>query len=168
MSDDLMRRLRFDLSVYPDKPTSVYPSDVIEVVDDLQARIRILEATIKGLTSHDFDADVATEELTKRQRRIEELEGESHDMDLMFKRIMEEKCPTDEVHCTCVPLLRNRILKDIERNAELLAFVEKVSAVPLFDGQGVYVGNVEIGKVSCGQYDWIITEATRLIKEQKK
>jgi hypothetical protein len=142
-----------------------------EITDERVRELMLIYDSVYGDYLHSKDEkDIrdCLDELIVIRQRIEELEGESHDMDLMFKRIMEEKCPTDEVHCTCVPLLRNCILKDIERNAELLAFVEKVSAVPLFDGQGVYVGNVEIGKVSCGQYDWIITEATRLIKEQKK
>jgi hypothetical protein len=142
-----------------------------EITDERVRELMLIYDSVYGDYLHSKDEkDVrdCLDDLIVIRQRIDELEGESHDMDLMFKRIMEEKCPTDEVHCTCVPLLRNRILKDIERNAELLAFVEKVSAVPLFDGQGVYVGNVEIGKVSCGQYDWIITEATRLIKEQKK
>ena len=52
----------------------------------------------------------------KRQCQICELEAEVRELraykagiEATFRRVMDEKCPADEVHCTCVPILRNRI-----------------------------------------------------------
>jgi hypothetical protein len=129
---------------------------MIEITDERVRELMLIYDSVYGDYLHSKDEkDIrdCLDELIVIRQRIEELEGESHDMDLMFKRIMEEKCPTDEVHCTCVPLLRNRILKDIERNAELLAFVEK--AIKSYYEQP-------------GLNDVLLAEATRLIKEQKK
>lgn len=41
----------------------------------------------------------------------DELRQELSDLAAAHRRIMEEDCPGDEVHCTCVPMLR-RELKD--------------------------------------------------------
>lgn len=43
--------------------------------------------------------------------RIAELEAAVESENETFRRIMDEKCPTDERHCTCVPLLRSRIVE---------------------------------------------------------
>lgn len=44
------------------------------------------------------------------------------DIEATYKRIMDEECPTDEVHCTCVPLL----IMEIKKLKERLKPIEEV------------------------------------------
>lgn len=76
--------------------------------ESLQSR-----ATIKLLSE-------STSELTELREWKADVE-ESH------KRIMSERCPTDEVHCTCVPVLKAELteLKRQIREGELV-FAENV------------------------------------------
>ena len=68
-----------------------------------------------------IDAAVKT-----RDQRIAELKEEIDDANETYRMVIEEKCPTDEVHCTCVPHLRRRI-KELEM--VLMKFEERVSIV---------------------------------------
>jgi len=43
------------------------------------------------------------------------------------QRIMSDECPTDEVHCTCVPLLRIENLKLIEENNKLITKIDELT-----------------------------------------
>ncbi len=58
---------------------------------------------------------------------LERLRAELADIHDQHRRVMSEKCPTDEVHCTCVPVLRReverleRALRKADKNAEALA-----------------------------------------------
>ena len=61
----------------------------------------LIEQNIKTLQS-------ANTELKERNK---ELQAEIDEGNESFKTIMEEKCPSDERHCTCVPFLRERITK---------------------------------------------------------
>jgi hypothetical protein len=51
---------------------------------------------------------------------VERLQEESDHYDSIHKMVMSEKCPTDEVHCTCVPHLRAEVerLEDALREKE--------------------------------------------------
>lgn len=49
--------------------------------------------------------------------KIKELEDCKADIEEETRMVMSEKCPTDEVHCTCVPVLRRRIA-DLEKQVE--------------------------------------------------
>jgi len=55
------------------------------------------------------------------QSRIAELEAQLADWQDNQRTIMQEKCPTDEVHCTCVPTLR-KALEEANEDAERLSF----------------------------------------------
>lgn len=65
--------------------------------------------------------DVAQQILTEADQRIAELEAEKLDADAQHKMVMDEKCPDDKVHCTCVPFLRKGIAElqaELERRIE--------------------------------------------------
>jgi len=44
--------------------------------------------------------------LEKREKELAELREWKADVEDSHKRVMSEQCPTDEQHCTCVPILR--------------------------------------------------------------
>ena len=55
---------------------------------------------------------------SRLEARCNDLEAENaalrenlNDIQEVHDRIMAEKCPGDEVHCTCVPVLRTELLK---------------------------------------------------------
>ena len=54
---------------------------------------------------------------------------ERDDVAATFRRVLDEKCPTDEVHCTCVPVLRQRIA---ELEAQLGAAMSVVADLSEF------------------------------------
>ena len=60
------------------------------------------------------------EETIHLKQRITELKEEIDDANETYRMVIEEKCPTDEVHCTCVPHLRRRI-KELETVLEPFA-----------------------------------------------
>lgn len=51
----------------------------------------------------------ARKELAALKERITELEEEDENYNQIYRAVIAEKCPTDEMHCTCVPHLRRRI-----------------------------------------------------------
>lgn len=55
--------------------------------------------------------------------RVEELEDFKADMENSFKMIMDESCSGDQVHCTCVPVLREKV-KELEQANDKLARVD--------------------------------------------
>jgi len=59
-------------------------------------------------------------------RRLEELD----EIYAQHKMVMLEKCPTDEVHCTCVPMLR----RELKNATEELEEIKKCKDCP-FCGQ---------------------------------
>ena len=70
------------------------------------------------------------------------LEADLHDLRLYkedieqtHRMVMEEKCPTDEVHCCCVPILR----REIAGLSLTLDFVS--SNITLMDRSGVFKNN---------------------------
>lgn len=46
----------------------------------------------------------------EQTKRIEELEAWKADVEETQRTILDERCPEDERHCTCVPTLRDRLL----------------------------------------------------------
>lgn len=50
-------------------------------------------------------------EIDQLRTRNAELEAELQDIKDSYRHVMEEKCPTDEVHCTCVPALRAEVAR---------------------------------------------------------
>ena len=48
-------------------------------------------------------------ELTAMQAENERLKDELSAIAEVHKQVMEERCPSDEKHCTCVPVLRREI-----------------------------------------------------------
>lgn len=55
------------------------------------------------------------------QQIVSDIEAEEQNQKRWFKDIMDEKCLTDEVHCTCVPILRKKLEAAGEDYAWLLA-----------------------------------------------
>jgi len=51
--------------------------------------------------------------LSSRGKHIKQLEEQIADMNDAYKVVMDEKCADDEIHCTCVPALRQQI-KELE------------------------------------------------------
>ena len=45
----------------------------------------------------------------KLLNKIKQLEDELSDIKESYKIVMDEKCADDEKHCTCVPILRDKI-----------------------------------------------------------
>ena len=60
-----------------------------------------------------------TQKLAHAQVENEELKEESDNFDKICKMVIEEKCPSDELHCTCVPILRMEIDRLKEKVKEL-------------------------------------------------
>jgi hypothetical protein len=56
---------------------------------------------------------------------IARLSAELDDIHEVHKKVMEENCPSDEVHCTCVPILRKEIilLEQLRKDAGMELFV---------------------------------------------
>ena len=110
-----------------------------ETITGLRARIAELEESIKGLgakaaryeNDREYNAGLVIErdaKIEKLTARIEELEAATESENEAFRRIMAEECPTDERHCTCVPLLRSRIteLEHVnDRQREYIAELER-------------------------------------------
>ena len=64
-----------------------------------------------------------TQKLAHAQVENEELKEESDEFDKLYKRVIDEKCPSDELHCTCVPILRmeiDRLNKIVEEADEAM------------------------------------------------
>ena len=64
-------------------------------MSDIPARELTLEEWVGGLP----DGHRARKELAKLETELSDIK-ESH------RIVMDERCPSDEVHCTCVPILR--------------------------------------------------------------
>ena len=47
------------------------------------------------------------------EQQVKQLEEQIADMNDAYKVVMDEKCADDEIHCTCVPALRQQI-KELE------------------------------------------------------
>ena len=68
-----------------------------------------------------------SEERRKRLRaeeRIKELEEKLEDWENSAKFVLGDDCPTDEVHCGCVVILKKRI-KELENLLEQLVWIAK-------------------------------------------
>lgn len=66
---------------------------------------------------HSDLTEEAANELHGLRSKLDDLEWE-HDQSIRVTRmVMDEKCPSDEHHCTCVPILREEVarLKEKER-----------------------------------------------------
>jgi hypothetical protein len=76
---------------------------------------------------------------------VERLRSDLADRDAAHKRVIEERCPSDEHHCTCVPALRAEIaqlrvvLSEI-RDQDSRRFTELAEVVASF-------GSLEIAKI---------------------
>ena len=83
------------------------------VLDERDARIRELEAEVKIKDEiHRMDEIAYSEmeaELTAANARITALEQQLGDWHDDAARVLNEDCPPDEAHCTCVPHLRDRV-----------------------------------------------------------
>jgi len=75
----------------------------------------------KGIAKPFLDAERA---------EVERLEAELADWRETQRSVMAEKCPTDERHCTCVPMLRKEI--------ESLRALERSLGQALNEGDGSY------------------------------
>jgi ribosomal protein L29 len=61
-------------------------------------------------TTH-FACDCITEQVQTLKAENAELRTELAERDATYRRIIEERCPTDEQHCTCVPALRQEVAR---------------------------------------------------------
>lgn len=66
--------------------------------------------------------DIIEPEFRAMQRELEELRDWKADVEESYRKVMQEKCPTDEQHCTCVPILRAEI-KKTQRVCEAAPYV---------------------------------------------
>jgi len=79
-------------------------------IEALRERVRELETELE---SHAWEISpaMAQAKIEELEGRVRMLEAEIADHYQTFRRIMDEKCPADEVHCACVPYLRIEIKK---------------------------------------------------------
>jgi hypothetical protein len=114
--------------------------------------------------------------LEEANQRLEDKHQEEVEAQKLYTRIMEEKCPSDEVHCTCVPVLRKQILTLEQRNELLEAALEKVltwsKAYPLdvfpepdmkFARQLLEAGGLTIDAVSASNMRHVLTRIKAII-----
>jgi hypothetical protein len=85
---------------------------------DLQYRTEVMAAPHRRKKLLDAYRDLSIA-LTRAEQRIRDLEVELEDGNAAYRQVIEERCAPDELHCTCVPHLRQRI-KELE--SELATF----------------------------------------------
>lgn len=73
-----------------------------------------------------------------------------------YKRVMEERCPSDEHHCTCVPALRAEVQALCARVAKLEGAIQLVLD---YDDKDIYPDRLTVGKF-CDALD-ILEKAMR-------
>jgi hypothetical protein len=76
--------------------------------DHLAHAQRDLELELKYCKAGEI-AENLRDENTVLREQVLALEVWKADIEATFKMIMDEKCPPDEKHCTCVPFLRMKI-----------------------------------------------------------
>jgi hypothetical protein len=57
------------------------------------------------------EIEEAADELASLRDELQDYKDDAEQSKSVFKRILDEKCPSDEVHCTCVPHLREEYKK---------------------------------------------------------
>lgn len=88
----------------------------------------------------DEDLSLALHACGIKDKEIAVLREYKQDIEAQFRMIMDEKCPKDELHCTCVPFLRIEVekltqklslyqdehQKEMVKNVELEAEIERL------------------------------------------
>ena len=77
-----------------------------ERVERAEAKLEKAESYAKGLSAVLEKAEVDNRTLLEQ---LEKAEAELEDIRDAHVKVMSEQCPTDEVHCTCVPILKREI-----------------------------------------------------------
>jgi hypothetical protein len=67
-------------------------------------------------------AKEAAAELASLREELQDYKDDAEQSKNVFNRILDEKCPSDEVHCTCVPHLREEY-KKLEAECDALKLV---------------------------------------------
>jgi len=82
------------------KPKTLSPKKIIEI--------------LKACGGTKALGTVLYNRLEKREKELAELREWKADVEDSHKRVMSEQCPTDEQHCTCVPILRAELAEALE------------------------------------------------------
>jgi hypothetical protein len=71
----------------------------------------ILDALLTGdlVADDERTIEILSQELLRLEKREHELEAKLAEHDAYYKKVVNEECASDEVHCTCVPALRDKI-----------------------------------------------------------
>lgn len=92
--------------------------------------------------SWEGQADTYVTELIKLQDERDGLCDTVADIREQTKIIMDERCATDEVHCTCVPILRARVKRLEDALNETITAVAQVRLyTPLGNQPPMFLGN---------------------------
>lgn len=95
------------------------------------------------------------DDIKELKAKIAELEEQLKDRDEAYRKVMEEKCPPDEKHCTCVPFLRERIA-ELEADRDRLDWLEKHKFKDSADersGEGSFWFRIDNGERYYGKQD---------------
>ena len=122
IEDELNKRIAeleeqvWDLNLANEKLESAYFADETIAPDGtLKPSVRKL---LKRIEKAETDYDIAESHVTALTARIAELEAENAELRDVIgdyrndaSRVLDEKCPSDERHCGCVPILREQLTK---------------------------------------------------------
>ena len=98
-------------------------------------------------------------EVERLKAECDKLQEQLDDIATAHRQVMEERCPTDEIHCTCVPILKAEIAA---KDAEIAALVKALDEATYEED---YFGNVERDYRSLSDASSALCE--RLFKEMK-
>ena len=89
--------------------TIAYVGDVARCTNCMSDEILRLRVTVASLKKHRVERDELIDEIACLEQEVERLRETLDEITERHVRVMEERCPTDERHCTCVPMLRGEI-----------------------------------------------------------
>jgi len=96
---------------------SLYLEVECSIAEDIDCAIQWAINRIKQLeeinTKLAEQLEASMGDYTDANKKIKQLEEQIADMNDAYKVVMDEKCADDEIHCTCVPALRQQI-KELE------------------------------------------------------
>lgn len=87
----------------------ILESRIIDAIED--AKDTLCEEKDKEISHLKERLSFADVDYKRQDNKIKELQAEVDDWRNTQNSVMSEKCPTDEVHCTCVPMLKAEVEK---------------------------------------------------------
>jgi len=69
------------------------------ILRDYAGEVDLLEKTI----------EICSHEILRLEKKERDLEAELTEHNAYYRKVINEECAPDEVHCTCVPALRDKI-----------------------------------------------------------